>query len=315
VSDDMNAEQQEEQSESGLAEAGRSEKESPEKEFRSGFVTFFGRPNVGKSTLLNKILGEKVTITSDKAQTTRNQVRGVLTTSEHQIVFVDTPGVGKPRSALGSRLNATAREANGDVDVVCFVVDAHTGYGRGDAFLAAQLDPERTVVVMNKVDGMSPAAVAAQLQAVSEVDASAFFPVSAQTGEGLEGLLKELAARIPIGPHWYPDEQVRDMPDARWVAELVREQLMRVTRDEVPHSVATRVTEWEETDKGPRIRVEILVERESQKGIVIGHGGEVLKKVGTNVRRQLPKGSHINLVVSVDRDWHHDLEAIERLGY
>lgn len=283
--------------------------------FRSGFVTLFGRPNVGKSTLLNRILGQKVTITSNKAQTTRNQVRGVLTTESHQIVFVDTPGVGKPRSALGSRLNATAHEANSDVDLVCFVVDGHAGFGRGDAFLAQQLDPENTVVVLNKIDGMSPAAIAEQLTACSVLDASAYFPVSGQTGDGIDELVQHLVSRLPVGPNWYPDEQVRDMPEGRWVAELVREQLLRATREEVPHSVATRVTDWQETDRGPRIRVEILVERESQKGIVVGRGGQVLKKVGTQVRRQLPAGTHIDLVVSVDKDWHHDLSAIERLGY
>lgn len=288
---------------------------STEDGFRSGFVTLFGRPNVGKSTLLNKILGHKVTITSDKAQTTRNQVRGVLTNETHQLVFVDTPGVGKPRSELGRRLNKTASEANGDVDVVCFVVDAHSGYGKGDAFLAQQLDLARAVVVINKVDGLPQRRVLSQLTAVSGLGAEAYFPVSAQTGDGIPNLIEHLRSRLPVGPLWYPDDQVKDMPEARWVAELVREQLMRTTREEVPHSVATRVTEWEETDKGPRIKVEILVERESQKGIVIGKGGEVLKKVGTNVRRQLPAGSRIDLVVSVDRDWHHDLSAIERLGY
>lgn len=284
-------------------------------EFRSGFVTLFGRPNVGKSTLLNQILGEKVTITSNKAQTTRNQVRGVLTADTHQIVFVDTPGVGKPRSALGTRLNATAHDANGDVDVVCFVIDGHAGFGRGDAFLAEHLNPEKTVVVVNKVDGLSPATVAEQLTATSVLDASAYFPVSSQTGEGIDALLEHLVSRLPVGPNWYPDEQIRDMPETRWVAELVREQLLRVLREEVPHSVATRVTDWEDSDRGPRIKVEILVERESQKGIVIGKGGEVLKKVGTRVRKQLPAGTHIDLVVSVDKDWHHDLGAIERLGY
>lgn len=283
--------------------------------FHSGFVTLFGRPNVGKSTLLNKILGHKVTITSDKAQTTRNQVRGVLTNETHQLVFVDTPGVGKPRSELGRRLNQTATEANGDVDVVCFVVDANNGYGKGDAFLAKQLDLSRAVVVLNKIDGLGQRRVLSQLTAVAALQAESYFPVSAQTGEGIPSLIEHLRTRMPEGPLWYPDDQVRDMTETRWVAELVREQLMRSTREEVPHSVATRVTDWEDTDKGPRIRVEILVERESQKGIVIGKGGEVLKKVGTNVRRQLPAGSHIDLVVSVDPDWHHDASAIERLGY
>ena len=284
-------------------------------DFRSGFVTLFGRPNVGKSTILNAMLREKVTITSDKAQTTRNQVRGVLSTDAFQLVFVDTPGVGKPRSELGKRLNATANEANNDVDVVCFVIDARTGYGRGDAFLAERLDPARTVVVLNKVDVMKPAAIAEQLTKVADLGALAYFPVSGRTGDGIDRLVEFLASQLPLGPRWYPSAQRRDMPEARWVAELVREQLLRMTRQEVPHSVATRVTDWEETEKGPHIRVEILVERTSQKGIVIGKAGEVLKAVGTNVRTQLPPGSFLELVVSVDKDWHHDPAAIERLGY
>lgn len=280
-------------------------------EFRSGFVTLFGRPNTGKSTLLNRMLGRKVTITSDKAQTTRHQIRGVRTTDDHQIVFVDTPGVGKPRSALGEKLNATATEARGGVDVVCFVVDARAGYGRGDAFLAERLHPASTVVVLNKVDGMRPDAIAEQLTKVAPLDASAYFPVSAQTGEGVDALLEHLGQRMPEGPHWYPEDQFTDMGETMWVAELVREQLLRTLRDELPHSVATRVTEWQ----WPHVRVEILVERESQKGIVIGRKGEVLKKVGTLARKQLPEGIYLDLFVTVDKNWQQDVSSVERLGY
>ncbi len=297
------------QTEQGAAAA------TPAGPFQSGFVALFGRPNVGKSTLLNKMLGQKVTITSDKPQTTRHQVRGVRTTERWQIVFVDTPGVGKPRSELGKKLNATAREASGDVDLVCFVIDARTGYGRGDAFLAAQLDPSRLIVVLNKIDGLPREQIGQQLSAVAHLDALAYLPVSARTGRGVVTLVDEVASRLPEGPHWYPSNQISDRPEPWWVAELVREQLLRMTRDELPHSIATRVTNWEETPTGPIIRVEILVERESQKGIVIGKGGEVLKQVGIKARRQMPPGTYLDLQVSVEKNWHHDADAVVDLGY
>ena len=279
--------------------------------FRSGFVALVGRPNVGKSTLLNRILGTKVTIVSDKAQTTRNEIRGVLTRDDAQIVFVDTPGVHKPRTALGERLNQTAVEAREGVDVVCLVVDGRSGFGPGDRHVASGLNPERTVVVVNKIDGLAVDRVLAQLAATADLDASAYFPVSAQTGRGVPELVEHLVSRLPEGPQWYPADMVTDVPDEFWVAELVREQLLRATREEVPHSVATRVVEWE----WPRIRVEILVERESQKGIVIGKGGQVLKQVGTRVRRQLPEGAFLELIVTVDRDWQRRPQSLDRLGY
>ncbi len=279
--------------------------------FRSGFVTLTGRPNVGKSTLLNQMLDTKVSIVSDKSQTTRHQIRGVLNRDDAQIVFVDTPGVSKPRSALGSRLNESAAAARSGVDIVCLVLDARSGVGRGDRFLAEQLNPATTLAVLNKVDGMKPEAVAAQLAVAAELDLAAYFPVSAFTGRGVKPLVDHLLGLMPEGPQWYPGDQVTDMPEPLWVAELVREQLLHVTRQEVPHSVATRVTEWE----WPRIRVEILVERDSQKGIVIGKGGQVLKDVGSRVRRQLPAGAFIELFVTVDPGWKHDPAAVESLGY
>mgnify|MGYP006271236439 CR=1 FL=1 len=278
---------------------------------RSGFVSIVGRPNVGKSTLLNAILGQKVAITSDKPQTTRSQIRGVLNLPDTQIVFVDTPGIHRPRTLLGERLNASASEMTSGVDVVCLVVDATAPIGPGDRFVAEKV-PSDAIVVVNKTDLASPDDVLAQLaRAAEQIDVSAYFPVSAVTGRGVEELVTEIISRLPEGPLWYPDDMVTDVPEAFWVAELVREQLLAVTNDELPHSIATRVVEWE----WPRIRCEILVERESQKGIVIGHKGSVLKKVGIAVREQLPEGAFLELFVKVDKDWQRKAGALDRLGF
>jgi GTP-binding protein Era len=279
--------------------------------FRSGFVTLVGRPNVGKSTLLNRILGTKVSIVSDKPQTTRSQVRGVLNRSDAQIVFVDTPGIHKPRTLLGQRLNDQAQDAIGGVDLVVFVVDAGAPVGRGDRFVADQLRPAETVAVVNKVDAVDRDVVLQQLAALAEYEFLEYFPVSARTGDGVYELVDSLVERMPEGPQYYPDDMVTDVPEAFWVAELVREQLLAVTRDELPHSIACRVTEWE----WPRIRCEILVERESQKGIVIGKGGSVLKEVGIRARAQLPEETFLELYVKVDRDWQRRPRALDRLGY
>jgi len=278
---------------------------------KSGFVALVGRPNVGKSSLVNAICGEKVSIVSDKPQTTRFRVRGVLTRPEAQIVFVDTPGLHKPVTALGERVNATALESTSDVDVVCLVVDATQPFGSGDRWVAGRIDIRRAVVVVNKIDRATKDQVLAQLAAAAELGAEAYFPVSARTGEGLGALVAHLAERLPEGPMYFPDDVVSDLPEEEWVAELVREQLLRVTHDELPYSIATRVTEWE----WPRIRCEIIVERESQKGMVIGKGGAVLKEVGTAVRRQLPEGVFLDLHVRVDKDWQRRPDRVQRLGY
>lgn len=279
-------------------------------EFRSGFVALVGRPNVGKSTILNRILGQKVSIVSDKPQTTRAQVRGVLTRPDGQIVFVDTPGIHRPRTLMGERLNDTALHAVPDADVVCLVLDATAPVGGGDRWVADRV-PDRAVVVVNKIDIASRAQVVEQLVAAAGLERDEIFPVSGRTGEGIDTLVDHLIARLPEGPQWYPDDMVTDVEEAFWVAELVREKLLEVTRRELPHSIACRTTEWE----WPRIRVEILVERESQKPIVIGRGGSVLKEVGTEVRRQLPDGAYLELHVKVDKDWQRRPKALDRLGY
>jgi len=280
---------------------------------RSGFVTFVGRPNVGKSSLINAVCGEKVSIVSDKPQTTRHRIRGVLTRPDAQLVFVDTPGLHKPVTALGRKVNATAigsvGESDSSVDVVALVLDATAPFGRGDRWVAGHLDLPRSVVVVNKVDRASRDQVMAQLAAAAMLDAEAYFPVSARTGAGLDVLVDHLADRMPEGPPLFPEDTVRDAPEEQWVAELVREQLLAITHDELPYSIATRVSEWE----GARITVEIIVERESQKGMVIGKGGQVLKQVGEAARRQLPAGTYLELRVKVDKDWQRRPDRVDRL--
>jgi GTPase len=278
---------------------------------KSGFAALVGRPNVGKSTLLNTIVGRKVSITSPVVQTTRIRVRGVLTRPDAQVVFVDTPGIHKPRTLLGERLNGSAAEALNGVDVTILVLDATAPLGKGDRFVA-DLIHGPSICVVNKVDAASRRQILQQLETAAAVlDSEELFPVSAETGEGVAALVEEIVARMPDGPRLYPEDMVTDVPEALWVAELVREQLLAVTHDEVPHSIACRVTEWE----WPRIRCEILVERESQKAIVIGRGGSVLREVGSLVRAQLPPGAFLELFVKVDRNWQRRPRALERLGY
>ena len=278
---------------------------------RSGFVTFVGRPNVGKSTLVNAICGKKVSIVSNKPQTTRTRVRGVYHGDDVQVVFVDTPGIHKPVTALGERVNATALDSINDVEMVCLIIDATKPFGRGDQWVANNVDMANAFVVINKIDRAKPEVVLEQLKAVSGLGAREYFPVSATTGEGLDVLLAALLQLMPEGPAYYPEEMVSDTDEHTWVAELVREQLLAALKDELPYSVATKVTEWE----WPKIRCEILVERESQKGMVIGKGGDLLKKVGVEVRKQLPKGAYLELHVTVDKDWQQRPDRLERLGY
>ena len=292
--------------------------------FRSGFVTVVGRPNVGKSTLVNRVLGTKVTITSPRPNTTRRAVRGVLHRPGLQAVFVDTPGLHRPRSALGRRLNEHVGEALDDVDVVVALLDATAPVGPGDRLVLARAvgSGSGVLVAVNKVDRATPGQVLERLaEAAAEIETAQgergadgdaeYFPLSATTGKGVEALVDTVLARLPEGPPYFPEDMVSDLPEAFWVAELVREQLLARVREELPHSIACRVTEWE----WPRIRVEIVVERDSQKAIVIGQGGSVLKDVGTAVRAQLPKGAFLELHVRVEKHWQQRDDAIERLGY
>jgi GTPase len=297
---------------------------------RSGFVAIVGRPNVGKSTLLNAMVGTKVSITSSRPNTTRFNVRGVLHAPDTQAVFVDTPGLHKPRTALGGRLNETAMASLRDVDVVIAVLDATAPVGAGDRLvlanaLGALADTGAVgglLVAVNKVDrarrdqvlerlSQSAAAVAELGATAAAAEAAEYFPLAATSGEGVGALVDAVLGLLPEGPAYFPPEMVSDLPEAVAVAELVREQLLKRAREELPHSIACVVSEWE----WPRIRCEILVERESQKGIVIGSRGEVLKDVGTAVRAQLPEGAYLELFVRVEPRWQQRSEALDRLGY
>ena len=288
-------------------------------------MSVVGRPNVGKSTLVNQLVGRKVSIVSARPQTTRTQIRGVRTTATEQIVFLDTPGVHKPRTLLGERANDRALSTLSEVDVICFLVDATAAIGPGDRFVAELVTrvATPTVLVVNKVDRAEPDEIGERLATASELaDFDAFVPLSARTGDGTDALVGELVARLPEGPHYYPDGVVSDQPESFLVAELVREKLLAVMGDELPHSIAVTTEEVEErtTKDGPllALRVIVRVERESQKGIVIGKGGAVLKRAGTEARREIEAllgvRVHLETHVRVEPDWQRRAHALDRLG-
>ena len=251
----------------------------PVTEYRSGFVSLVGRPNVGKSTLVNRIVGTKVAIVSDRPQTTRTQIRGVRTTPSSQLVLLDTPGIHKPRTLLGERTNDRARATLAEVDVVCLLIEATGSIGPGDRFVAELVQQVETpkILVVSKTDLASRAAVGEQLAvATGELgEFDAYVPLSGLTGEGVDALVGELEARLPEGPEYYPGGVVTDQPETFLVAELVREKLLRVAREELPHAitVVAEEIEPERDDDVLRYEVKVLVERESQKGMVIGKGG------------------------------------------
>jgi GTPase len=290
---------------------------------RSGFVAVVGRPNVGKSTLVNAIVGQKVSIVTDRPQTTRGRIRAVLTTDEYQMVLTDTPGFHKPRTLLGERLNRMVVESTEDVDAVVLVVDAAAGVGRGDAYVAeARVKAVRSlkVCVVNKVDRLSRDQVIIQLDAAAGLaDFDHVFPVSARTGGGVAELVRVLAGTMPEGPIHFPAGEVTDQPVELRVAEVVREKALAGTREEIPHSIAVQVESMERQDALTRIEAWILVERESQKGIVIGKSGSMLKRVGMEARKELEGllGTRVflELRVKVQREWQRDPIALTRLGY
>lgn len=290
-------------------------------DYRSGFVAIIGRPNVGKSTLLNTLLGQKVAIVSPKPQTTRLPVRGILTLPEAQIVFVDTPGIHDPRTRLGSFMVEQARRAIPDADLVCFMVDITAPPNRQDRRIATLISRARAphILVLNKVDRQHRGGEA-HLQAYRELGAwDMEVAISALRRQGLETLLEEIVKRLPVGPPLYPTDQVTDQSTRERAAELVREQVLRYTQQEVPHSVAVEVEEWREEPNAAYIRMTIYVEKDSQKGIIIGAGGAMLKQIGSAARLGieaiLGRAVFLDLWVKARPNWRDDPSSLRWLGY
>jgi GTP-binding protein Era len=294
------------------------------KEFRSGFVALVGRPNTGKSTLVNAMVGQKVAITSSRPQTTRRAIRGIVRRRTFQLVLVDTPGLHKPKTLLGERLNDVVSGEMDEVDAIVLCLPADEPIGPGDRFIAAHM-PARIprIAAVTKADRVGREAMMAKLADVGELDAFAdILPVSAVTGSQVEDLVDLLGARMPEGPDLYPDGEFSDQPRDLMVAELVREAALEGLREEMPHSVAVDVEEIvprEEPHKGLMVRVTIYVERRSQKGIMIGQGGSRLKEVGTTARREiealLGERVYLDLHVKVAKDWQSDPKQLQRLGF
>ncbi|HET6877641.1 MAG TPA: GTPase Era [Jatrophihabitans sp.] len=291
--------------------------------YRSGFCCFVGRPNAGKSTLTNALVGAKIVITSDKPQTTRHAVRGILTRPEAQLVLVDTPGLHRPRTLLGERLNDVVRATLAEVDVVGFCVPADQRIGPGDRFIANELAELRApvVAIVTKTDAASRQQVTEQLVAVSQLgDFADVVPVSAVSGEQVELLADVLTGRLPEGPMLYPDDVSTDTDVETRIAELIREAALEGVRDELPHSIAVTIDELRRRESGlQEVFATIHLERDSQKGIVIGPGGSRLKRIGTTSRagieELLGERIHLALHVAVERNWQRDPKKLDRLGF
>jgi len=298
--------------------------------FRSGFVSFVGRPNVGKSTLTNALVGEKVAITSSKPQTTRNAIRGIVHTVDGQLIIVDTPGMHRPRTLLGERLNSVVQAALGDVDVIGFCLPANEKIGPGDRFINDQLDAfprAKKVAIVTKIDTSSRTAVAEQLLAISELrDWEAIIPVSTvptnpSSKVQLDVLLTQLVSMLPAGPALYGDDTVTDETLEHRIAELVREAALEGVSDELPHSLAVTIDDMVERDDKEllEIYVNLWVERDSQKGIIIGHRGERLQEVGARARASIEplvgKQVFLSMRVKVAKEWQRDAKQLGRLGF
>ncbi|BBZ13270.1 GTPase Era [Mycobacterium branderi] len=296
-------------------------------EFHSGFVCFVGRPNTGKSTLTNALVGSKVAITSNRPQTTRHTIRGIVHRENFQIILVDTPGLHRPRTLLGKRLNDLVRDTYSQVDAIGLCIPADEAIGPGDRWIVEQIRsiaPKTTlVVVVTKIDKVSKDKLAAQLAAVGElVDHAEVVPVSAVTGEQIDVLIDVLAAALPPGPAFYPDGELTDEPEEVLMAEFIREAALEGVRDELPHSLAVVIDEVEPRegrDDLIDVHAVLYVERDSQKGIVIGKGGERLRHIGTVARGQIEKllGTkvYLDLRVKVAKNWQRDPKQLGRLGF
>jgi len=288
---------------------------------RAGFVALAGRPNVGKSTLVNGLVGRKVAIVSDKPQTTRRAIRGVATAADHQLVLVDLPGVQRPRDALTERMQRRVESEVADSDAVLFVVNGAQGIGPGDRFISTILRRTEVPVVLavNKIDRLDRAHTLSTLAEAAELDlAEDVFPISARTGEGMGPLREHLATLMPEGPFLFPPEDRSDQPEEVILAELIREQVLRRTFQEVPHSVEVKVDEIDDRGDVTIVRALVWVEAESQKGILIGSGGRMIKAVGTAARKELERELggrvHLELSVRVRRGWRGDESLLDRLG-
>lgn len=295
---------------------------------KSGFVAVVGRPNVGKSTLVNQMVGSKVAITSSRPQTTRNAIRGVVSgpdpsDPEYQVILIDTPGVHRPRTELGNRLNSIVYGTLAESDAVLFVIDATMPVGPGDRLIAERLIESKSddvVVAVNKVDAASEQDTVAQLVEAAEWPFQEIYPVSALTGDGVTALVAELAGRLPEGPMFFPEGMVSDQPEVFVIAEIIREKFLDRLHEELPHSLVVRVEEVEEREDGlVDVIAEALVERNSQKGIVIGKGGSLIRDAGTEARLELEGllGAKVNLDlrVVVEKDWQRRPQMLDRLGF
>jgi len=294
-----------------------------EAEFRAGFVTFVGRPNVGKSTLMNALVGEKVAITSSKPQTTRHAIRGIVHRAEGQVVIVDTPGMHRPRTLLGQRLNDLVQHTLSEVDVIALCIPAPDSVGPGDRYIAQAIENfprAKKIAVVTKTDAASPEVIAQRLLQVSELtDWDSIIPVSGLHGEQLEVLLEQIVALLPLSPALYPIESHTEQTDEIRIQELIREATLEGVSEELPHSIAVTIDEMADREDGLfQIFANLWVERDSQKGIIIGKGGQKLKDIGQRARAEiealLGRRVHLAIQVKVSKEWQRDAKKIDRLG-
>ncbi len=292
--------------------------------YKSGFVAIIGRPNVGKSTFLNRVIGQKIAIMSDKPQTTRNKIQGVYTTDDAQIIFIDTPGIHKPKHKLGDFMVKVAQSALQEVDLILFMVNAVEGLGRGDEFIIERLKQVQTPVflVINKIDEVHPDDLLPLIEQYRSLHSFAeVIPISALQGNNVETLLQQIKNYLPEGPQYYPAHQVTDHPERFIIAEFIREKALHLTREEVPHSIAVVIDSIERRENSDTVYVAatIIVERDSQKGIIIGKRGQMLKEIGQRARADIEAllGSKVflELWVKVQKDWRNKMAHLRDLGY
>ena len=290
--------------------------------FKSGFATLIGRPNVGKSTLMNHLIGQKIAITSNKPQTTRNRIQTVLTTEEGQIIFVDTPGIHKAKNKLGEYMVNIAERTLNEVDVVLWLVEPSTFIGAGEKHIAQQLERVNTpvILVINKVDSVKKEEVFASIAAYKDLyDFAEIVPVSARSGENTRELLKEIFKYLPYGPQFYDEDTVTDQPERQIVAELIREKALHCLNEEIPHGIAVTIERMQKTRKLTHIDATIICERDSHKGIIIGKQGKMLKKIGSTARyeieKMLDRQVNLQLWVKVKKDWRDSEFLMKNFGY